>query len=271
MDTWIQKWSGIGVLVAVVSCSSSPKVWTFKNQIALDTITPIGITTFRDTLWISDGDHNRLIQLDRNGQLLSSYEGYDRPMHIDSDANQLYIPEYGSDHITTLVDGESNPILIPKKLDAPTGVGAANGRMAITDFYHHQIHYFDQRTWRSFGKKGHEKGQFYYPTDVQIIKDKIYVADAYNHRVQVLDTTGKLIQVIGEAEDIKAATGVFVSEDQIFITDFEQNRVLVYLHNGSLQQILTQSLDKPTDVFYTAGTLWVTNYGSKSIAIYKCL
>ncbi|XP_078575536.1 tripartite motif-containing protein 3-like [Branchiostoma floridae x Branchiostoma japonicum] len=42
-----------------------------------------------------------------------------------------------------------------------------------------------------FGQKGSQQGQFDSPIDVAVRGDRLYVADTYNHRVQVFDLSGK--------------------------------------------------------------------------------
>ena len=42
----------------------------------------------------------------------------------------------------------------------------------------------------NYRKKGNELGELNYPTDIQILKDKIVVADAYNNRIQIFDKQG---------------------------------------------------------------------------------
>jgi hypothetical protein len=45
----------------------------------------------------------------------------------------------------------------------------------------------------SFGRKGQAPGEFQIPSDIDILGDKIYVADGANRRVQVLDKRGKYL------------------------------------------------------------------------------
>jgi DNA-binding beta-propeller fold protein YncE len=141
--------------------------------------------------------------------------------------------------------------------------------MAVADFYNHRVVYFNGKENLTFGEKGKENGQLTYPTDVQFANENIYVADAYNHRIQIFDLTGKHLKTIGEAEKMNATTGVFVHEKNIFATDFENNRVLIYDLNGNLIQIIAEHLDKPTDVLVVDNQLFVTNYHGHSISVFN--
>ena len=79
------------------------------------------------------------------------------------------------------------------------------------------------------------------------------------------DKKGKSLQVIGAAEKMNAATGVFADDNNMIITDFENDRVLIYNHAGIIQQIITVGIDKPTDVIIKDGILYIANYKGKNI------
>ncbi len=250
------------------SCTKKEINWKFDSEIKLDNIKPIGIAIVNDTLWVSDGEGNRIVQLNKEGKILKEEKGFDRPMHIANFKKGLAIPEYGKDVITILEHGISKALPSPK-LDAPAGIDFNNGSYAIADFYHHKIHFYNGKEWRSFGEKGKGNSQFLYPTDLHIADEFLYVADAYNHRIQVFDKEGAFIKIMAEDLGINAATGVFYQEQQVFITDFENHRVLVLENSGELKQILTQSLANPTDMIVLKEKLYVLNFKSGTISIFR--
>ena len=94
--------------------------------------------------------------------------------------------------------------------------------------------YFNGADWISIGTEGKDAGQFYYPTDVQITDQNIWVADAYNNRIQLFDKRGTFVRMIGVDQKMNAATGLYVSETQVFVTDFENHRLLVFFKDGQL-------------------------------------
>lgn len=272
----------VAVLLIMIGCDS-PKAtektaeatntvptakWQEVERIDLDTIAPIGLTYFKGNLWIADGDNNQLVKLTKAGAIEVVLQDLERPMHLDGDADYIYIPEYGKDVISRF-DGNQKTEESMEQLDAPASISVQGARQAVADFYHHQIWYNEGENWVAFGEKGKENGQFHYPTDVQLVGDKIYVADAYNHRVQVLDKQGKWLQTIGEAEKMNATTGIYVNDKALFATDFENNRVLVYDLEGNLQQTITEQLEKPTDVLQVDNRIYVINYGSKELVVYE--
>ena len=249
------------------SCTEIEKEWQQIDTIKLGNITPIGFAFQNDSIWIADGDHNQIVAVNSKGEIKKTVAEFERPMHMDIEKGVLYIPEYGSDQIIKYSngEGEKSALEIPDSLDAPAGVDIYNKEIAIADFYNHRIVYFNGKDWKPFGKKGKGKGELYYPTDVQILSNKIVVADAYNNRIQIFDKDGNSIQIIGESEKINAATGIFANEKEIFITDFENDRVLAYNQKGELQQIISENIDKPTDLVIKDDILYIANYKGKNI------
>tara|TARA_R110002126_G_scaffold132750_3_gene276742 strand:- start:280 stop:1113 length:834 start_codon:yes stop_codon:yes gene_type:complete len=259
------------VLVFAFACKEKapvPKEWVLSRTLQTDGVNPIGLTQVNGAIWLSDGDHNRLVKIDTDGKITETVDSLDRPMHIDAIKETIFIPQYGKDVIET-VDKKGRFIMqVSESLDAPAGVSVFENERAIADFYNNRILYFDGASWISFGKEGKAEGEFYYPTDVQITKDKIWVADAYNNRVQVFDKKGGFLQMMGQNQKMNAATGIFVSVDEVFVTDFENNRVLVFDMMGELLQVLKDQIEKPTDMMIKDDMLYVINYRNGKLNIF---
>ena len=263
------------ILIALAifsSCQEKPKEWTYKKTIKIEGVNPIGIANANGDLWLSDGDHNRLVQIDSLGKIINTIGELERPMHIDFDNQKLYIPEYGTDMIATYIVGswELMKSKLKDSLDAPASIAVKEKEKAIADFYNNRILYADGNSedWISFGSEGSKEGEFYYPTDVQITDSLIWVADAYNNRIQVFDKNGSFVKMIGEDQKMNAATGLFVSENEVFITDFEHNRVLVFDHQGLLKQELKEGIEKATDLLIKDDMLHIINYRNGELALY---
>lgn len=258
----------LGMLFLLSACNKSLS-WKEKQTISLGTTTPIGFTYFEGQIWIADGDNNQLVVIDKQGEIKETLKDFDRPMHLDSDAKMLYVPEYGSDKITQISSESRSDLALGDSLDAPAGVSVNGDKIAIADFYKHRVLLYNGRDWLKIGRKGKEEGEFHYPTDVQIVAEKLYVADAYNHRVQIFDLNGVFLKTVGVQDSMNATTGIFVSDTELFATDFENNRVLVYDLEGKKKQIITENLEKPTDVLLIDNELYIANYGNKTLNVYK--
>ena len=247
-----------------------PKSWQLNHTITTQGVNPIGIAHSPEGIWLSDGDHNRVVLIDENGKVRRSIDSLDRPMHISSENNEVVIPQYGNDEIIRWKENVVKIMAIEDSLDAPAGVWRTGTETAIADFYNNRILYSENGTdWISFGKEGKAEGEFYYPTDVQITDDRIWVADAYNNRIQAFDKTGKFLQQMGADQKMNAATGIYVSEKNVFVTDFENDRILVFDLNGTLQQELSENIAKPTDLILINDKLHVINYRNGKVNVFE--
>ncbi len=258
-------------LVFFSACGPSVPQWKMESTIDLEGAAPIGIASLSEGFVIADGDNNSIIFTDQAGKILRKEEDYERPMHLSVDDNgNILIPEYGTDTILVHSGKEITGVLDlgDMELDAPAGVAAFGKERAIADFYNHRILYFDGSTWKSYGKQGHAEGEFEYPTDVQITEDGIYVADAYNNRIQVINKDGSFKAIFGTEEKMNAATGIYVEGDEVMITDFERSRILSFNKEGKLLQIIEEGVKKPTDLLIRDGKLFVTNYDGKSLSVF---
>lgn len=268
------------LLALLISCQEieKPKAWAYHKTIALDGINPIGIAQKGEELWLSDGDHNRLVAIDQNGEILKSIDSLDRPMHIDANDRHLFLAEYGNDRVSNIEEDKTQQngykltpfwVGVPDSLDAPASVAYYDAELAIADFYNNRILFDNGKDWIAFGKEGKQAGEFYYPTDVQITKDFIWVADAYNNRVQVFNKQGNFVKMLGHDQKMNAATGLLVTEKEVFVTDFEHKRVLVFNHDGLLKQELKKGIDKATDLLIKDGILHIINYRKGELVLYN--
>ena len=257
------------ISLCLTACKTSPKTWIFNKTIAVKNVQPVGILVENQNIWLSDAINNRVVKLNMAGEILKEYPNFNRPMHITLENSQVYVPEYLTDSIKIISEGNIKSFNLIETPDAPASVAVSGTTLAVADFYNHRIIVQQDSTSMSFGKEGDSDGEFHYPTDVQFFGDLIYVADAYNNRVQVFDKTGKFQKIIGWQDQINVASGLYVTESNIFVCDFEGNRVLIYDLEGSLIQTLSDNLVKPIDVFVSKKTLYVANYDGSSVAIFK--
>ena len=264
-------------LITIVGCSETqevteqqnPSQWKFTQKIALEGIAPIGIVAQGNFLWLSDVDHNRILKIDTKGAILEEYAGFERPMHIALYENKLFIPEYTSDTVRILENGHISTYPLAEQPNAISAVATDGSTFAFADFYNNRIILQRGDEVTTIGKEGHNDGELYYPTDVSFHNDLIYVADAYNNRVQVFDKQGKYVNMIGWNEGINVATGLKVTDTQVIVADFEGNRTLVYDHDGKLLQTLTQNFNKPTDIEIIGNTMYVINYAGNDMAVFE--
>ncbi|MCE7984073.1 MAG: hypothetical protein DYG89_23105 [Caldilinea sp. CFX5] len=131
--------------------------------------------------------------------------------------------------------------------NSPEGVGVDANFIYVADSQNHRVQIF-QRTTRSyvgtFGTRGTGTNQFDYPTDVAIDSaGRIYVADAWNRRVQQF-SNGHYLRTYGttdvpyltDGNHYNAPTGVALARDgSMYIVEDRGSRLVKLNANGHLQ------------------------------------
>jgi DNA-binding beta-propeller fold protein YncE len=257
------------IVILFVNCNEKDKEWVFDRKIELpEKSRPLALAKIGEEIWFSDPENFRLLKVDLKGTVLDSLVGIKRPMNIDTDNGKLYVPEFLTDTVWVFENGNKMPLSINAKPVAPAALFVKGDTLAVADFYKHSIILQIIGKVSLIGKEGHKNGDLYYPTDVKIVGDKMYVADAYNNRVQVFDLSGNLMQVLGEQDGLKVASAIDLNGNYIAATDQENSRVLVYTIDGSLFQILNININYPTDVLFDGNSLYISNFKDNSISIY---
>jgi DNA-binding beta-propeller fold protein YncE len=125
-----------------------------------------------DNIWTTDLEAHTVLKLNPDGQVL---------MVI------------GQNKTSGLFDEARNSVLFFK----PADIGfRSNGDIYVADGYgNHRIVQLDKEGnfIRAWGKKGPEQGNFDNPHNIIVDRNRVYVADRYNKRIQVFDTDGKFV------------------------------------------------------------------------------
>jgi DNA-binding beta-propeller fold protein YncE len=109
----------------------------------------------------------------------------------------------------------------------------------------------DGRFLLQWGGHGKEPGQFVRPQNMAIDqRDRIWVADACNHRIQVFDTGGKLLSMWGEqgsgpGELYYPYDLVFDADGNLLICEFGNHRIQKFTPDGKSLGIWGTSGRKP--------------------------
>lgn len=208
----------------MISCQSEnrqPLRWVYQKTVQLDSISPVGIALLNGNLLLSDVDNNRLILADTSFTAISKHSPAERPVHLNQHQGKVLIPLYLEDEV---LQTEGEGILSEQKIaikpDGISAIDAAGEILAYTGFYNHKLYIEKGNTLITQGGEGKAQGQLYYPADLQLFNDTIYVAVTYNNRVQLFDYEGNALQILAENDTIKEATGLYVNENQLFVTDF---------------------------------------------------
>lgn len=169
---------------------------------------PIGVTTDKESnIYVTDVIQNRAVVYNRDGKFT----------HALGQENQF---------------------------ERPGGIAVNDvlGRVYVVDIRGHHIQVFskDGQFLFEFGKRGVEKGEFNFPTNIFVdAEGKVYVSDSMNFRVQIFDADGEFITTFGKAGDglgmFSKPKGVAVdSEGHIYVVDAAFNNIQIFNPEGQL-------------------------------------
>ena len=136
--------------------------------------------------------------------------------------------------------GERGDLISPRGI-----VFRGNAEVLISDCAKNTIELYDfdpirkTATWReSWGQRGDGVGEFRCPAAIDVDSDgHVYVVDAGNRRVQVLDEKGKAIRTIGgdtmgAVNTLFNPVGLDLTDGRLYVTDPGYHRVLVFATDG---------------------------------------
>ncbi len=127
------------------------------------------------------------------------------------------------------------------KRAAGIAVDSQTRRIYVTDTLRNQIWVLDQEghILQKIGWNGTREGEFNYPTELRLIGPNLYVVDAMNFRVQVLDLSGRFQYFVGQIGDgvgrLFRPKGIGVdSEGHLYIVEGLSGLVQVFDRQGQL-------------------------------------
>lgn len=201
----------------------------------------------QDTVYVADSYLRRVLQLDRDGNLLRTITHSDlqRPSSVafDSARGLLYVGDSKA-HVVHVFDGSGTRVAAigsvgagPGQFNSPTHLALApDGSLIVTDALNYRIEAFGaDGTYRSqLGRIGDGAGNFAAPKGVAVDRDGyIYVADALFDAIQVFDAQGRLLLGFGRQGQAVGQfwmpNGLYVDADnQLFVADAYNGRVQVF-------------------------------------------
>ena len=144
----------------------------------------------------------------------------------------------------------------------------------ISNFQNDQIMIVDNlgRNIDNFGKSGSQNGEFHGPSGIDIDKNEnIFIADAYNNRIQKFDITKNFIKSFGD-DFLKEPSGLHISQkNEIFVIDKGNNRVVCFDENGNfLYDLVNTDFTSIRDIHSHKNKIFVTDE-KKGIFIYDLI
>jgi DNA-binding beta-propeller fold protein YncE len=171
------------------------------------------------------------LTVDRYGRLLVADTHFYRVLVYDLEGNILFQIGDGVQGTTPGRFGYPTDVVIDSKGNFYVAEYGENDRI--------QVFAPDGKTWlRQWGGQGTEPGRFIRPRALAIDdQDRIYVADSCNHRIQVFDTRGKLLNCWGTRGpglgELSYPFDLAIGPDRaLYVVEYANNRVQKFTLDG---------------------------------------
>jgi DNA-binding beta-propeller fold protein YncE len=150
------------------------------------------------------------------------------------------------------------------ELKNPSGLAIDRARklVYVADSTNHQVFCYstvDGTSVRTIGKRGVDKGEFNFPTNVFVdAQGLLYVADTLNFRIQIFDPEGQFVRTFGQQGDgpgtFNRPKGVAVdSEGHIYVADASFNNFQIFDQEGRLLLAVGSGGPRPGEFMLPAG------------------
>ncbi|MEX0706990.1 MAG: NHL repeat-containing protein [Woeseia sp.] len=121
---------------------------------------------------------------------------------------------------------------------------------------------------QQWGKKGSGPGQFNDPTGIAVTADEVFIADARNSRIQVLDKQGNFLRAFG-TEQLGRPMNLAIADGKLYVPDYFADVVHVFALDGEYLRAITaeDGLNSPGGVAVRSdGSLLVADtYGQRVV------
>jgi DNA-binding beta-propeller fold protein YncE len=247
-------------------------------------------------VFVTDEGYGRVHVFDREGRSFSWIGAGSGPgalidptsITVDSsdhifvaDVKQKRVVEYGPDLKFLRAYGDKGDFTIPGGI----AVNEKDDELWVIDVKESLIKVFtlDGTFSHTVGAKGGGDGQFFYPTNLAIDGDRVYVADTLNFGVQVINLQGEYITSWGGNCNFpgcfQRAKGIDVdSNGNVYVVDAAFNNVQIFRPDGQLLLPFAAGGDDDGQLWLPAGltvdaedNVWVVSQYNWRINCYKFL
>lgn len=164
-----------------------------------------------------------------------------RPIGIATASDgRVFVTDISADRVFVYKDGKTIAAIGQQgEFESASGVAIDEKKelIYIVDSRKHIINVYSLRDYkkvRTIGKRGHEKGELNFPTNIALdSQGRLYVVDTGNFRIQVFDSDGNLVRTYGQLGDVPGTftrpKGIAIdSEDNIYVVDSAFQNVQIW-------------------------------------------
>lgn len=181
------------------------RLFTGQNRQTQGWVRPMGLSLDADNnLYFTDPGSASVGFLDRKNQKLHRWEkvggqAFDTPVAILRLGPLIFVADTGLGRVLGFDLKGKIQVTISAPLVRPSGLASLNGHLIVSDTALHQLFTFDPKgnLTGTHGRRGAAPGEFNFPTHLHTRDDKVYVTDAMNFRIQVLDAALAPLSQIG--------------------------------------------------------------------------
>ena len=225
-------------------------------------------------LAVADVGLDRVLFFDGDGRNLEigSSEIMDRPEGVAwAPADVLVVADTWNHRVVLFRPGEAGVSILPEPEGGwfgPRGVAvAADGTIAVTDTGNKRVVLFVPGEGSDFstlllGGSGADPGRFSEPVGLAWLdNDSLVICDTGNHRLQIIDRTGKALRIIeldGAWSDFYSRPQIVVLGEERFLVSDTPASTLWLVEDGNVRRIsLGEAGIAPTGLAHREGILYV--------------
>jgi len=203
-------------------------------------------------IWLTDDSSHVAYKFTKEGELLMTLGTVDQP------SNTGY--RMGLD----IFERISSITKAAGPFNLPTGVAlSSTGDILISDGYGNaRVHRFTPKgeLILSWGEPGAEPGQFRLPHNIWVDKkDRVWIADRENHRVQIFDIEGNFLD---QWTDLLRPTHVYMDKDEnVYISELSRRISIFSIHGQLLARWGNESHSMEDPIFVGPHVICVDSRG----------
>ena len=102
---------------------------------------------------------------------------------------------------------------------------------------------------QAWGSRGSGPGEFENPIGIALSKDRVFVSDSGNHRIQVFDKQGHFIRQFGQEGsalgELSRPMHIDIRDDRLYVAEYLNDRIQIFSREGESLEAIGESGTRP--------------------------